>query len=148
MLLEQIKRMYDWLMHKLDWGNWRLLIPSTSLTCKFCPLFLHKRHFKDTASRVQHVIATIWPGWITLVPLYKLWRFSGWVQGPICLAAAHVKPHLGVSLFIQTASYQSGVLCLFLWSLLALHIQGQFWMSPGNSGRCEPLSAWIHTFIT
>ena len=35
---------------------------------------------------------------------------------------AHDKPHVGVLLLIKMATYEFEVDCLFLWSLLVLHI--------------------------
>ena len=60
--------------------------------------------------------------WGQMGPLYTLLRSVRWLCGFICLAVTPHKPVCKFPLFIQTATYQLGLACLFLWSVPALWV--------------------------
>lgn len=59
-----------------------------------------------------------------------------------CLTAAQGKPPMQAPLLTKTASYPSGVACLFLRSLLALGVQGPvldfIWATPKFANKHAP----------
>lgn len=55
--------------------------------------------------------------WTPLWPLYKLLKGGRQVWRSILFASAQYKPHMQVPMLLKPATYQSGVACLFLWSL-------------------------------
>ena len=116
---------------KLDPDNLRLLTLSPSLECTFCSLFAQLEPFQGCS--LERVICSLDHlnsicDRTPLRPLYKLLRF--WQAGvEIFLSCSH--PRQGsyeVPLLIKPATYQSGVVCLFLRSLFALLCanRGQF----------------------
>lgn len=96
-------------------------------------------HFKDADLREQCGTETTWMVCMTKQGLCINFQDSG-EHGDVLVLQPKDKPCKYVPLIIRTATYQSGVLCVFLRSSSAFHICG-----PGSDSPRKVLSLQTNT---
>lgn len=102
------------------------LLPSLSLEGEFCPLFPQWELFSRTETWESNVLLRpseqcMWLNPVK-VSLYTFNILAGMEVYSQC--SAHDKVYMQVPLLTEIATYQFGVACLFIWSLLSLCVQG------------------------
>ena len=99
-----------------------------SLECMFCPLFAQWELVQGHSCERVVCCGELWMVYVTEPSerFFINFQDSGpWMQGSAHLVGTQDKPcNKSVPSFITPATYQSGRVCLFLWSLPTLHVQG------------------------
>ena len=120
--------------------SWFLAIRASSffpscLWYVYTTYYSHARScFKDVALKERGVVETIWTEYLTtqLRPLYKLLRFWWASEETSQYSTQYSSSCFPYLLLIRSVSYQSAMACLFLCSLLNLHVWEQIW-DPAHS---------------